>query len=1107
MSTSAALGVVGGVIGFYFGGPTGAQIGFAIGSAVGGAIDPEQIPGTKINDGNFQGSTSGLPRALVFGDIPVIGAILDAGPMRVVKEKESAGKGGPEVVNEVAYLDYAIEICESSELKNSTVTAIVAVWEDEKLVYDVRPSPRISAADSAKWKEGVTFYYGGESQMPDPTLEQIHGVGNVNAHRGTCYSMFRNRNISQYGQRIPVYKWLVSSTDTLVQGECSARGRFFAGNTVDDLFYSDSGDAWSGDQIDPGVQSSNVSTANAAVFVTSTSGNRVSFGNGATWQSVTGLPTSSSCFGFIYAEGQYYATYNGDGNLYKSPDGLTFTSTALPSAAKSAPCFGAGVLLVGQVFGNVSRSDDFGVSFTTVDVGGSDNDVQHIAFSTAGFVAFKTMASQVRISEDGSTGTWAGHAHALQGVTINAAAGVADSGSLLVVVAIGGDTMSSDDGGLTWALGADVPFNVSGGTGSHIAFSTGPDNDNPLFVIAGDDGKLAAGTDATAWTPVFTAASGTDFTSIAALDFYSDGRVAIPDAPGWYVLPDGTYVGDCDGDVAEPGTPVSIATIVTRLDQRCQVDASKIDVTQLVPLTTRGFKVQRVTTASDAQETLRRTYFFDAPEYDDKIRYTLRGANIAITVDPDDLIEDGGSVDDDGEGVTHATQAGARGQQVEFPRLLHLSYLDVDLDYVQTTQTAERRSPDIRVVGEAGIEAALSMTKDEAAQNADKMLKVMWAEAAGRKKFAVPHEYLEMVPSTVFALDGRRWRVDAMRIEDGAIYIEHAPHDRQSAYTSNVEGVPGVTPEPPGSSLNGPTALAIMNAPILRDQDDQIGVYAAVAGLLPSWQGCTLQYKRATDAEWTTAVQSMTVASTMGYLVDPLPSASRYAIDTTNTLHVKLYTGGELDSITFDQLIAEGNPFAIMKADGTTEIVQGQDATEIAALEYEITTLTRGRLDTTPATHAAGAVFVALDGFYFIPLPAHLIGVAMLWRAVGFGSLADNNPEIPFTFNPAVSQTEWAPYMLTSSIDGSDNIAMRWIGRGRLGNSLLPYHSTFFDEYRLTFTDGADSFSYTTTAQSFTYTAAQQTADFGGIPSALDVSIVAMNRITGASAALTGTLI
>lgn len=213
MSGSSIGTIVGGAIGFAVGGPLGMQIGMAAGGIVGGIVDPVKTYGPHIGDAAPQSATDGNPIAWVMGTAWVTGTIVDVSKRREVKVKDpSQGKGGgSKSYHYEAHQDFAILVCESDELKGSTIGSVLMVEQDGKIVYDVRPGSTI-ASDSAKWAQGVTFYYGGESQMPPAKVEAIHGAGNNPAYRGALLAVFNDFNLTPAGGRIPTFRFLVVTT-------------------------------------------------------------------------------------------------------------------------------------------------------------------------------------------------------------------------------------------------------------------------------------------------------------------------------------------------------------------------------------------------------------------------------------------------------------------------------------------------------------------------------------------------------------------------------------------------------------------------------------------------------------------------------------------------------------------------------------------------------------------------------------------------------------------------------------------------------------------------------------------------------------------------------
>jgi len=211
MSGQQIGAVVGGAIGAFFGAgnPAAIQLGMAIGGTLGGIVDPTKVKGPKIGDGQQQSATDGNPIAWVQGTAMVAGTIVQVSPRRQKRHKDS-GKGGTTQVTYTASQDFAILVCESCELRDSTMSSILMVFQDGKLVYDVRPGSTI-LDDSAKWKANVDFLFGDEEQLPHPTLEAITGVGNTPAYRGSCIAVFKDFNVTAAGDRIPSFQFVVAS--------------------------------------------------------------------------------------------------------------------------------------------------------------------------------------------------------------------------------------------------------------------------------------------------------------------------------------------------------------------------------------------------------------------------------------------------------------------------------------------------------------------------------------------------------------------------------------------------------------------------------------------------------------------------------------------------------------------------------------------------------------------------------------------------------------------------------------------------------------------------------------------------------------------------------
>lgn len=206
--------VVGGIVGVFLAPYTGGasiEWGMAIGGMIGGAVDPTKIKGPHIGQGQQQTATDGVPIAWILGTAKIAGTLIWAGPRREV-EVDSGGKGsGTEQVTYEAHQDFAILVCESSQIKGSSIESVLIIEQDGKIVYDIRPESKI-AVSSQKWRANKDFMFGGEDQLPHPTMEADTGVGKTPAYRDRLVIVFKDVNLSQFGDRIPSYLFTVASS-------------------------------------------------------------------------------------------------------------------------------------------------------------------------------------------------------------------------------------------------------------------------------------------------------------------------------------------------------------------------------------------------------------------------------------------------------------------------------------------------------------------------------------------------------------------------------------------------------------------------------------------------------------------------------------------------------------------------------------------------------------------------------------------------------------------------------------------------------------------------------------------------------------------------------
>lgn len=252
MSGSTIGGVIGGVIGFWVGGPAGAQFGFAIGSAIGGYVDPEKVQGPRLTDAAAQTSRDGIPITWGYGRFPTFGNLIwvQPGPPTEHKKEERQGKGGPEVTTYTYTRSYCIGICRAKLREDGLfdpITGILVVKKSGKIVYDARTDEELlalgmtyseivdSRASSSAFLATIRFNLGGESQLPDPTIEAWEGVGNTPAHRGLVNMVAIDHDVTRGAGAIEPFEFVVSM-DGVVEVEeggtpCDEEQQYVGGPT------------------------------------------------------------------------------------------------------------------------------------------------------------------------------------------------------------------------------------------------------------------------------------------------------------------------------------------------------------------------------------------------------------------------------------------------------------------------------------------------------------------------------------------------------------------------------------------------------------------------------------------------------------------------------------------------------------------------------------------------------------------------------------------------------------------------------------------------------------------------------------------------------------
>lgn len=1045
------LPIIGAVVGGYFGGPSGAQAGWAIGAAVGGAVAAsEPTPGPSLGELPVQTSYEGSPRAIIYGTATCTGYVLAFSDPIKTTEIETGDKGAPKSENEVVYRSYAIAICEGP------IKAVLRVWENDKLVYDLRAGTQM-LYESAKWLAsggGTTFYLGGEQQVPDIFMAlNVSGLGETPGYSGTAYMFRLLSDTTDTRGAIPQYRFEVAVDaerfiGEVLNGPTISNGPYF-GVSEDKLWAITSRDAstnW-----DLGLGKAYTVTLYDELFnpqedvVVTNQGTDFSPGVGYYSHHIDGHAIGDSSgrtvlqhFGLYKA---WYVPYDSAPNDWRDNEGSYYPGYGSLIWHDDATVY-IGVRKGGSGGGTSWNSI---YRFPTSLAVGKTVPVQAVAGVSTGsepvFWMHLSRQGDVRAIDIMGVGKkWSG---ALADEEIW---DVPDAIKAFIVGKPGLDAIQSFFG-----FGVDTAMNMAVYVVNTVPVSV------HIYDLSGnllDIKSIGAPTDRSSPTRVLFAENG-----VYVARAWKLYRI---DAPP-------TYLGES----------VPLSSIVSDLHKRCGLDSSVYDVFDLTGINVRGLTLQSEGySAADAISTLQDCYFFDKQEDGEQIKYPLRGKAVVTTLTIDDVVD----VPD----LSKREQAG------EIPRKMNLMYQNSLAGYAPVKATFSSSSPDNKSTLEITTQVAVVLDVDEAQQMVHKVFKVAVANAQGEIKLSVPDVFIRLTPGDCIGLSLRgrviRLRITEIEWADGVLNLT-CRTDRQSAYTSVLTGIPIPEPTLPPSTIAGDTQFAYLDIPARIDSEDDLHYLVAGTSPMPGWYGWALQ--RSLDAGLNfSMVDTWNDRAIMGTLVDPVDAASEHYTDTTNTVRVQLYrTTQVIESQTEQQFLSEGGAFAIVRPDGSAEVMQYLDADDEGDGVFALTTLHRGLLNTVGSAHLEGALFVLLSSAKHVTAQSAWLGMDLTHRAVSLGESPESADIQTDTF-VGRSQIEWPVAHLTVERDLSDVLTVSWLPRHRFGSDVNPIASVNFQGFRVTFDDGATSVSFDTTGTTYVYNAS-------AMGSSVEVSVAPINRITG----------
>ena len=167
--------------------------------------------GPRLDDMNVQIGSEGSSLRFCYGPLNrVAGVVIWMPKLREEQSTSSSGGGkgggGPSSTSFTYFANVAIHVCDCT--KDGPIAGVDKIWADSKLIYD---STTGSPAVDSRY-EDIQFYLGTDSQMPAALIEEFEGSGTVEAYRGHAYVTIRDLNLSDWGNRLPNFRFQVRRT-------------------------------------------------------------------------------------------------------------------------------------------------------------------------------------------------------------------------------------------------------------------------------------------------------------------------------------------------------------------------------------------------------------------------------------------------------------------------------------------------------------------------------------------------------------------------------------------------------------------------------------------------------------------------------------------------------------------------------------------------------------------------------------------------------------------------------------------------------------------------------------------------------------------------------
>lgn len=1146
-SQVAALGSLGGPIGFVAGSLLGAWL-FAPNT---------RTTGPRLDDLTVTTSTYGKNIPLGYGTFRMSGNIIWSENIKETRNKRKLSAKGGSVTKTTFIYTISVQIVYAGRPSEE----LMQMWADGKIIHNSVSSATDPESEKLERSLNFRYYTGEETQLPDPFIETVEGVGQVPGYRGVTSVVIEDLPIADFGNRIPSFTAVISFSKV-------DRFPLVTKNPVLDVSSKYNGDNLSKDPFRPFLYFTASFTNGFTITKLNTDTNTIVHtisypvvgeepvkvawhhsrvdADGWLWtqmivsgtnqqpifklhpdslKPVTGhkIGRGSSAFAgweLIGQQSESHPNFTSIGNILGRLEKTLFITSGLWSsnniylASRERTFLDESrneTRLIFYGFGTIGFKPRMSVlqkenTLWTIGGNGADAKLKKMTYTIG--------SNSDQVSKPGSPFE-AFFNDSFTTIDFNVSGDLSVGGLIAYnkddeSLIIGGRNPSTSLGKvLKWDIDTEtiidtLSFDFKFGSWPKSSWAVGP-QDGILLWTNGNRSVLFDVNTMEIVKDEYVMSNWSPGASLRA-GYYDKTSSSITWGTNTLDTIKKTYLDRFDG-----GSETLQVVTEDICERETLVVASDINATALSIKDVTGFIISSQTSGANALRVLFDAYACQGWESDWKIKFDFLGQASSFTIPQIDL----GAFSGTGEGNSSSPPEliETRMQELELPNQVTVSHIDKDRDYNIGTQFDKRTNETTNSRELFSLDFPIVFTPTEAKHIAQNRLYRYYVERnVYETTLSYKHLLLDPVDvgtitlgSTVFTARVSSPQYGANKVLDMQFIQEDAEIFTDSPVTGfGGDGTPNRNVTVPGIS-----DLLIFDIPLLRDLDSTGGqgpnIYMGMIGYSPQWSG-GVAFTSNDGVDFTDIEVFMTKVD-YGVAETKLSATPNWETwDRLRTITIRM-TEGTLSSATESDVLTNFSNAALLKSGDNWEVIQFATVTDNGDGTFLLEDLLRGRKGTNiwQSDHNKGDVFIVLD-IDFIHKHTHSnesINSEIQYKGVTVGSNLDESPLIVRTLD-SNSYKPWTVADIIGTRDGSDNLTVVFKRRTRFGGELVDGVDTVplneeTESYEIEIVDSSGDVirDITVTSETFGYTAAQQSGDGLTPGDDIDFKVYQMSALVG----------